>query len=223
MKSALVSMLVMGVLLAFVSGCFTAAGAWTEKTYPDGTRTVSKVHIVGTGDKASQVAAEGMFADGTAEDLGAGVKKANASQESTGIEGTLKGLGSLLQGLGQFWLATQTAGVAANSTKLSGTAITSTESVSVASADADTTGDIAYSTDGYGGVPGANGIGVYGSPTCSRCRSYRAAHSGVEIINVQDTANRSALWAALKSRGYTGTSVGLPVAVTEAGYTLAVK
>lgn len=90
-----------------VAGCFTAATAWTEKTNPDGTKTVSKVRVIGTGDKASEVAAEGLFADGTAEDLGAGVKKAKASQQSTGIDGTVNALAGLMGSMAQFMAATQ--------------------------------------------------------------------------------------------------------------------
>ncbi len=82
--------------VGMVAGCFTSATAYTEKTNPDGTKTVSRVSVIGTGDKASQVAAEGLFADGAADDLGAGVKTANANQQSTGIDGTLKGVGDLL-------------------------------------------------------------------------------------------------------------------------------
>lgn len=85
-----------------MTGCFTAATAWTERTNPDGTKTVSKVRVIGTGDKASEVAAEGLFADGTTEDLGAGVSKANASQQSSGIDGTVNALGSLMSGMAQF-------------------------------------------------------------------------------------------------------------------------
>jgi hypothetical protein len=85
-----------------VAGCFTSATAWTERTNPDGTKTVSKVSVIGTGDKASQVAAEGLFADGMPEDLGAGVKTASANQTSTGIDGTVSALGSLMSGMAQF-------------------------------------------------------------------------------------------------------------------------
>jgi hypothetical protein len=89
------------------AGCFTSATAWTERINPDGSKTISKVSVIGTGDKASQVAAEGMFADGASDDLGAGVKNASASQQSTGIKETLEGVGSLLGGLGAFMARTQ--------------------------------------------------------------------------------------------------------------------
>jgi len=86
--------------VGMVAGCFTSATAYTEKTNPDGTKTVSRVSVIGTGDKASQVAAEGLFADGAADDLGAGVKTASANQKSTGIDGTLQGVGDLLRPAG---------------------------------------------------------------------------------------------------------------------------
>ena len=90
-----------------VAGCFTSATAYTEKTNPDGTKTVSRVKIVGTGDKASQIAAEGLFADGAADDLGAGVKTASASQQSTGIDGTVNALAGLMGSMAQFVAASQ--------------------------------------------------------------------------------------------------------------------
>ena len=100
----------MAAVAGMTAGCFTKAVAYT-KTNPDGSKE-SRVSIVGTGDKASQIAAEGLFADGAAEDLGAGVKTASASQESTGIQGTLAGMGTLLNGMAQFMAASQRLSVA---------------------------------------------------------------------------------------------------------------
>lgn len=96
-------------LLACVTGCFTKAAAHARQTTsPDGTITLeSDISIVGTGDKASQVAADGMFADGAADTLGAGVKNASASQQSTGIKETFEGMGTFMGGLGQFMAASQ--------------------------------------------------------------------------------------------------------------------
>lgn len=95
----------LAAVVGMVAGCFTKAVAYT-KTNPDGSKE-SRVSIVGTGDKASQIAAEGLFADGASDDLGAGVKSAKASQESTGIQGTLAGMGTLLNGMAQFMAASQ--------------------------------------------------------------------------------------------------------------------
>ena len=96
-KTMLFVMFVAGC--GMLAGCLTKATAYTVKTLPDGTVTESHVTIIGTGDKASKMAAEGLFADGTEEDLGAGVKNASASQQSTGIDGTLAGLGNVITGL----------------------------------------------------------------------------------------------------------------------------
>jgi hypothetical protein len=196
--------------VGMTAGCFTSATAYTKKTAPDGTVTESKVKIVGTGDKASQVAAEGLFADGVTDDLGAGVKTASANQQSTGIKETLEGMGVLLTGIGSLVAKTQGIPVAA-------TAPVSTDTAPAVSAETD------YSTEGFGGSPGAGGDGVYGRPSCSRCQAYKAAHPDVQMIDIGVAANRAAMWAAVRARGYTGNSVALPVAVTADGFTQAAK
>lgn len=76
-----------------------------------------------------------------------------------------------------------------------------------------------YSADGYGGVPGPAGEGVYGRPSCARCRAYRAAHPETALINIDDAGNRADMWAALRLRGHTGSSVSLPVLIAADGYT----
>jgi len=98
-KKAIFETLIIGMTIAmtvYFTGCFTSAKAYTKSTTPDGVVTESYVSVTGTGDKTSQMAAEGMFADGTVEDLGAGLKNANASQQSTGIDGTMKGMVSMM-------------------------------------------------------------------------------------------------------------------------------
>lgn len=212
MKKALFSIMVMAVVSAFVSGCFTSATAFTKKTASDGTVTESKVKIIGTGDKASQIAADGLFADGASDDLGAGVKTASASQQSTGIKETLEGMGVLLTGIGQ--LVAKTQGIPIASSAASG-----------ATVNADTleaSSETVASASGYGGIPGTDGIGVYGQPTCSRCRAYKTAHPETEIIDVRVAANEAALRSALKRLGHTG-SIQLPVEITATGYTTAAK
>jgi len=228
MKSVYLTVWALAFMLAcFCSGCFTSATAYTKKTSPDGTVTESKVKIVGTGDKASQIAAEGLFADGAAEDLGAGVKTASSSQQSTGIDGTLNGLGSLMGGMAQFMAAAQgfkapvAAGDGGRGTgdggRETGDGGRETE------AALQTLTEPTYGTEGYGGVPAADGSGVYGRPSCSRCRSYRAAHPETQLINLDDAGNRAAFWSALRARGFTGAGAGLPVAVTADGYTVKAK
>ena len=193
-----------------VAGCFTSATAYTETKHADGSVTVSRVNVIGTGDKASQVAAEGLFADGDVDDLGAGVKSASATQQSTGIKETLEGMGVLLTGIGSLVAKTQGIPVAA-------TAPVSTDTAPAVSAETD------YSTEGFGGSPGAGGDGVYGRPSCSRCQAYKAAHPDVQMIDIDIAANRAAMWAALRARGYTGRTAALPVAVTAEGYALGAK
>ena len=105
--SKLMMFAALAAVAGMTAGCFTSAVAFTKKTAPDGTVTESKVKIVGTGDKASQVAAEGLFADGAADDLGAGVKTASASQQSTGIDGTVNALAGLMGSMAQFMAASQ--------------------------------------------------------------------------------------------------------------------
>ena len=106
MHKAIISVMMVAALAA-VTGCFTAASAHTKKTTKDGSVIESYVSVVGTGDKVSQIAAEGMFADGTEEDLGSGFKKANASQQSTGIAETLGGVGTLLGNVAKVVAASQ--------------------------------------------------------------------------------------------------------------------
>ena len=195
---------------AMLSGCFTRALAYTKTTAKDGSIIESRVSIVGTGDKASQVAAEGLFADGAPEDLGAGVKTASASQQSTGVKETLEGVGSLTGPIARLAAASQGVALPAGA-------------VEIAPAAADASAEIAYSSDVYDGVAGAAGEGVYGKPSCSRCRAYKAAHPDVKIIDIAVPANKSAMWAALKVLGFEGSSVQLPVAVTATGYTQAAK
>ena len=88
--------------VGMVAGCFTSARAYTETKHADGSVTVSRVNIIGTGDKASEIAAEGLFVDGTQDDLGAGVKSASATQQSTGIKETL-GHGRAAQASDRWW------------------------------------------------------------------------------------------------------------------------
>jgi len=202
-----------------VAGCFTSATAYTEKTNPDGTKTVSRVSVIGTGDKASQVAAEGLFADGAADDLGAGVKTASANQKSTGIDGTLKGVGDLLGGIAavmQAYPAVPTVTSAA-----AGAAQTAAVDGGYTFAAA-TTYDTAPAE--YNGVPGENGIGVYGRSGCGRCAAYAAAHPDVAMIDIGNEQYRKTMWDTLKGRfKFTGTNVNLPVVITADGFTQAAK
>jgi uncharacterized protein (UPF0548 family) len=201
----------LAAVVGMTAGCFTSATAYTETKHADGSVTVSRVNVIGTGDKASEIAAEGLFADGTQDDLGAGVKTASATQQSSGVKETLEGMGVLLGGIGSLMARSQVLSVPAGA----------------ASAERGYTYDTDPSYDtaptGYTGSPGAGGEGVYGRPGCPRCRAYAAAHPGVEIIDIDQPANSAAMWAALRARGYTGRTAALPVAVTAEGYALGAK
>jgi hypothetical protein len=152
-----------------------------------------------------------MFADGADDALGAGVKTANATQQSTGIEGTLSGLGDLMGGMAQFMLATQSLKVPA-----------AREYADALSGETDVK-PAATGSAGYDAVPGAGGVGVYGRPSCAKCQAYKAAHPDVAIVNIDDAANRTAMWAALENRGFKGSTVALPVQITADGYAQGVK
>jgi hypothetical protein len=214
--SKLMMFAALAAVAGMTAGCFTSAVAFTKKTAPDGTVTESKVKIVGTGDKASQIAAEGLFADGAPEDLGAGVKNASATQQSTGIKETLEGMGSLLGGIGALMAKTQGIPVATAAT----TATTVTDTAPVVS---EPVADTDYSTEGFSASPGADGSGVYGKTSCSRCRAFKTAHPDVPLIDLADAGNKKTMWDALRRLGYAGTSVSLPVAVSGTGFTQAAK
>jgi len=210
----LMTVLSLTAACAFIAGCLTSATAYTKRTAPDGTVTESKVRIVGTGDKASEVAAEGMFADGADDALGAGVKNAKTSQQSTGIEGTLNGLGDLMGGMAQFMVAAQTL-------KAPGL-VTPEAAIRESIGETDVKPSVASSA-GYDAVPGVNWVGVYGRPSCAKCQAYKAAHPDTAIVNIDDAANKTAMWAALENRGFEGSTVALPVQITADGYAQGVK
>ena len=212
--------------VGMMTGCFTSAKAYT-KVHPDGTRE-SLVRVVGTGDKASEVAAEGLFADGSESDFGAGVSKANASQQSTGIAESFRAFGDMTGviaqaigvgiGIGRGGLVAEAGGAVGN------TSGTFAGGVTGSSDGAPDTASTVYSPDGFTGQPGPDGAGVYGRPSCSRCQAYKRSHPDAQIINIDEPGNRSAMWGALRLRNFpSSTSVALPVQITETGYIQNVK
>ena len=216
------------VSVSMITGCLTRTLAQTKTTKPDGTVTESLVSVTGIGDKASEVASKGLFADGTPETLGAGVADAKASQQSTGVKETLEGMGGLLTGIGQLVATSQGIPVTpavsiapAASSALAGAGTVQDDSAEYISATK------AYSDEGYDGVPGEDGVGVYGMASCSGCRAYKAAHPDVKIIDIGVTANHAAMWEALKADKpgfkFDGASVSLPIVITADGYTQAAK
>ena len=216
---------VCAAMTGMVAGCFTSATAYTETKHADGSVTVSKVKVIGTGDKASDIAADGLFADGTADDLGAGVKTASANQTSTGIDGTLKGVGDLLGGIAAVMRAYPAAGAvpAVPSANTDPAVPTVTAAVDGGYTFAAATTFDTVPTE-YNGVPGENGIGVYGKSGCGRCAAYAAAHPDIAIIDIGNEQYRKTMWDTLKGRfKFTGTNVNLPVVITADGFTQAAK
>lgn len=198
------SALAMAVVLV---GCMSSATAWTEKrTTKDGVIIErSKVSIIGTGDKASQIASEGVFADGGIDDLGAGVKKASASQQSSGIDGTLRGIGELLGGVAQLM-------------EVQRPMISTLEYRPVDEIEGNRMVWGNRPTTGYNGVPGEGGVGVYGRWGCGRTRAYQERH-GVEIVDVDVGDHLAVLRQALRVRGKASNEgLAYPIVVTEDSY-----
>ena len=228
MKKLIMFAAMLAAMTGMVAGCFTSATAYTETKHADGSVTVSKVKVVGTGDKASDIAAEGLFVDGTASDLGAGVRTASASQQSTGIAESFRAFGDMTGviaqaigvgiGIGRGGLVAEAGGAVGNT---SGTFVGGVTGSTDGAPDAAST---VYSPDGFTGQPGPDGAGVYGRPSCSRCQAYKRSHPDAQIINIDEPGNRSAMWGALRLRNFpSSTSVALPVQITETGYIQNVK
>ena len=168
----LIGMLMMLAAAACLSGCLTRATAYTKTTNKDGSITESRVSIVGTGDKASEVAAEGLFADGTAEDLGAGVKNAKAAQQSTGIDGSLNAMGLLCGNIAQLMAASQGAKIPTAAAPVVSTAPEETGDTATASATAVTASAPRSVICAEGGPT----VAILGNrATCSRCRALWSA------------------------------------------------
>lgn len=182
-----------------LAGCFTSATAYTETKHTDGSVTVSKVKIIGTGDKASEIAAEGLFADGTASDLGAGVKTASASQTSTGIDGTLNGVANILLGVERL-VAVKQGTQTEQAVTRPPFGVSVSPSVSVA------TGAILSGKVAEAKAAGKTLVVIAGSPDCSYCASLDAALNGSalprrsDIVLVRETAP----WASNSALAWTG-------------------
>ncbi len=199
----------------FVGGCATALvknKAVYEKTGADGVteKRTAINSIRAFGDRAVEQNLKGSLADATEEDLSAGISEANQKSEAGVIaEGLFNVLGKGIEAATAY-LGTKTLPVA-----------TKAQDASV-DADTDVSVSIVHSTDGYGATPAEDGSGVYGRPSCLRSRNYHAAH-GVELVNIDTPEHRAAMWDALRTRGFDGDSVDLPVIVTADGYKVKVQ
>ena len=203
------------VAVLLLAGCFSRSVATYEER--EGFKK-STIRLAGTGDKASEIAAEGLFAD---ED-GAGVSKANASQQSSGIADSMRAFGDMTGVIAQaigVGIGIGRGGFVAEA----GGAVGNTSGAFAGNVAQGTPDSTAYSPDGFAGQPGPDGTGVYGRPSCGRCQAYKRAHPDTAIINIDEPGNRSAMWNALRSRGYGAGSVGLPVLITAEAYTTAAK
>jgi len=195
----LISVAAMLAAVGMLAGCFTSATAYTETKHADGSVTVSKVKVIGTGDKASQIASEGLFADGTAEDLGAGVKTASASQTSTGIDGTLNGVANILLGVERLVAVKQgTQTEQAVTRPPSGVGVSS--SVSVA------TGAILSGKVAEAKAAGKTLVVIAGNPDCPYCASLDAALNGSALPSRSDIVlvRETAPWASNSALAWTG-------------------
>ena len=208
---------IIGACALMLAGCNSVSEARYSKT-TDGA-VLHTVRISGRGDKASEVTAQGMFAD----DDGAGVARAGANQQSTGIADSMRAFGEMSGVIAQaigMGIGIGRGGFVAEA----GGAVGGTSGTFAGSSDgAPDTASTAYSTEGFAGQPGPDGTGVYGRPSCARCQAYKRSHPDTAIINIDEQGNRSAMWGALRSRGYSAGSVDLPVLITAEAFTTAAR
>lgn len=197
--------LVSVLLVSLLAGCLAKSTSTYVRSADGAIKSV--VTVMGTGDKVSEVAAEGLFAD---ED-GAGVAKSNASQQSSGVAESLQAVvQALALGLN----------MSRGDSSMTLGSLSGTTGASSTFAGAATEGGLtSFSNEGFSGVPGLNGVGVYGKTSCGRCQTYLKTHPGIELIDLERGNNSADMWAALRVRGFTGSSVQLPVQITEDGYT----
>lgn len=195
------------VCSAFLSGCV----AIRANSNGEG----AQVWAVGFGsDSSSQlanVAVTGPGTEGTDAQTGVSFDAANSEQKTSQTLQSLLTLGAAL--------APVLSGVPAKAT----TSVMDTTSETDTDTAAVDTPVTEYSADGYTGTPGPEGVGVYGKPGCSNCRAYVTAHPETPLINLNDAANKAAMWTALRSRGYKGDRVELPVVITLSGWKEAAK
>ncbi|HRR33529.1 MAG TPA: hypothetical protein P5026_05485 [Kiritimatiellia bacterium] len=179
----------------------------------DSTGDGASVWAFGWGaDSTAQLSGVAVTGPSTNDSTGVSFDAANSQQQTAQAIQSLVALGAAL--------APMMAGVPATADITQTTPGATQASADAAPAEAAQT---VYSADGYGGSPGPAGEGVYGRPSCARCRAYRAAHPETALINIDDASNRADMWAAVRLRGHTGSSVSLPVLITADGFSQAAK
>lgn len=201
----------LGLILAMLSGCTTYVKT-SYKKGPDDTIEATTL-VLGTGTK-SDASSDGSDSSPEGAILGISKTKQDSSQWAPVIQDIMATVGPILltRALG-LTASALPSGPDAGDTAVSAQPVGWTTEATSQS----------YSGDGYGATPGDNGGGVYGRPSCGRCQAYRRAHPDTEMINIDDPSARSAMWAALRARGYTASSIDLPVAITENAYTEAAR
>lgn len=211
-KAPLILLLLLPVLI--LTGCAVISGKAGESHYvglafgEKASSTLAGLNITETQTQKGNIIVE----------RGVGIDKAGSAGEADmgKILGNLLLLG--LQSQGVPVKAQASAASPADSTESDTAPDCSTCAVPTAATEA-----VTYSAEGYSGSPGASGEGVYGRPSCSRCRAYKSAHPDVAIINIDDASNRTAMWDALRKRGFTSSNAALPVAITADAYTMSAK
>ena len=195
----------------------------TGKKIADGTTSVS-----GWSDKVFESSMAGGFVDNDPKAYGSGFKEASAKVEGSGFAETFKGLGDMMGGMAHLMAVMQTGGLAGG-----GVAAGTQERTAAAAWTAtlecedgecyDIPMSSAKSHTGTAATSSPEGTGVYGRASCPKCKAYLAANPGTAMLDLGNAANRAAMWKALKARGHTGSSVTLPVIVTENGYVTGAK
>ena len=210
----LIALLLLVPLIALLSGCAVVSGKAGES------------HYVGFafGEKASSTLA-GLTVTETKKTKGNVIEERGVGIDQAGSSGQAD-MGKILGNLLLLGLQSQGIPVKASASAAS-QADSSDPSESTEASTPSTTSTepaaVSYDATGYDGAPAADGSGVYGRPSCGRCRAWHAAHPDTPIINTEVASNRSALWAALKKRGFTGTVADLPVQITDDSYTSPAK
>ena len=208
---AMIALLLVALMVA--TGCQTTLRAKAEKTTPEGLVVKSELLLKANGDKMAEIMAEGAFAEAPLDDPGAGINKAGAKQESSGTDAILAAIiPPLVNG---FTTLAANRSLYNATTGAQGVQGSDYYSFAGSSTGSDNNAVVA----GFDAVPGDGGIGVYGSPDCSRCQAYVKAHG--PIINYW--TYRSTAQAALKARAFSGTSVQFPLMITEDSYQMQVK
>lgn len=222
-SSAILVMVAMLPILSLLTGCAMTYNSTPIMSESKGETVVSDaVNIkIGFGTKeATSIGAYKLSADG-----GLSIDNLDSKSDSAGVLLNAIAIGAQLGGS---YLKTQGVPVGNVTSDVADTSDTTdqtaTSAVTAKKAKASSTdSQVAYSTDGYEGSPGAAGEGVYGRPSCSRCRAYKTAHPDAQIINIDDSANLTAMWAALRKRGFSASNAALPVAITADAYTMSAK